>query len=176
MAFARERFVDASEGCERLPDDLVHVVVAIGCEPADEPDVPGRAGKSLVLLVERLVVRRRDRIIGIALGGGIFIGEGGERVLLSSKVLVLGDAGVGVGLRIVHDGDALVPRRVEGDVLEAQRAIGQGAEAPFEVLVDRAGVDHAGDSGRASLTSLKSVCRSSRECCGWSSMRSNRRV
>ena len=80
-----------------------------------------------------------DRIIGIAHRRGKLIGERRLRVLLPGQVLVLGDAGVIVGLRVVHHRDRLVPFLVEHHVAEAQRAVGQLAEAEAEELVDRPG-------------------------------------
>ena len=65
--------IDAAEGRQRLPDDLVHIVVAVGREPADESDVVGRIGERLVALEQLLIFRPRDRIIRIALGRRIFV-------------------------------------------------------------------------------------------------------
>ena len=38
--------IDPAEGGQRLTHDLVHVVVAIGGEPADEGDVGGRSASA----------------------------------------------------------------------------------------------------------------------------------
>src|SRR3954453_22894054 len=73
----RHGLVDAPEGGERLPDDLVHVVVAIGRKPPAEPDVRRRKGQALVLLVELLVLGLRNRVVGVALGGRVLVGERG---------------------------------------------------------------------------------------------------
>src|SRR5437868_2476712 len=85
--------IDAPEGCERLPDDLVHVVIAVGRKPPDEGYAAGRVRERLVLLEQLLVLGTRDRIIWVALGRRIFIGDGGHRRLLPSQMLVLADAG-----------------------------------------------------------------------------------
>src|SRR4051794_31196996 len=58
--------IHAPEGRERLADDLVHIVIAVGREAADEGDALGRIGERLVTLVERLVLFARDRIVRIA--------------------------------------------------------------------------------------------------------------
>src|SRR5690349_17493276 len=60
--------VDAAEGGERLTDDLVHIVIAIGCEPPDKGDVVGRIRQRLVALEQLLILGPRDRIIRIAFG------------------------------------------------------------------------------------------------------------
>src|SRR6201993_4243586 len=59
---------DPAEGGERLADHLVHVVVAVGRKPSHEMDVGRLQGQRLVLLVERLVLRARHRIVGVAVG------------------------------------------------------------------------------------------------------------
>ena len=55
---------------ERLADHLVHIVIAVGREPADEGDVRGRVRERLVSLEQRLILGPRHRIIRIALGRG----------------------------------------------------------------------------------------------------------
>src|SRR5690348_12874471 len=80
LAFAL--FVHAPEGRERLPDDLVHVVIAVGREASDEGDVLGRVGEGLVALEQLLIFRAWDRVIGIALGGWIFVGDRRHRRFL----------------------------------------------------------------------------------------------
>ena len=55
-------------GGKRLPDDLIHVVIAVGGKPPDKGDVrPGRSQR-LIALVEGVIVGPRDRIIGVAVG------------------------------------------------------------------------------------------------------------
>src|ERR1700712_1522051 len=55
--------VDPSEGRQRLPDDLVHVVVAVGRQPPHEPHVPLGEGQTLVTLEQGLVLGSRDRVV-----------------------------------------------------------------------------------------------------------------
>src|SRR5690348_1665629 len=63
--------IHAPERCQRLADDLVHVVITVGRQPPDESHAFGRIGKRLVALEQLLVLRSRDWIIRIALGRGI---------------------------------------------------------------------------------------------------------
>src|SRR4051812_31061705 len=57
---------EAREQCQRLTDDLIHVVVAIGRETADEMDI-GRLLRQLKVTPVQCCVRRpRHRIIGIS--------------------------------------------------------------------------------------------------------------
>src|SRR5665213_3906119 len=64
---------EAAEGRERLADDLVHIVITIGCQPAHEADAGGRIRERLIFLVERLIFGPRDRGRGIALGRRILV-------------------------------------------------------------------------------------------------------
>ena len=43
----RQAFLNSSESRQRLTNDLVHVVIAIGCQPPDEPDVAESAPPAL---------------------------------------------------------------------------------------------------------------------------------
>src|SRR6476646_5431229 len=74
--FARSStLAHAPEGRERLPDDLVHVVVTVGREPTDEGHAFGLVGERLVALEQFLIFGARDRIIWITLGRRIFVGD-----------------------------------------------------------------------------------------------------
>ena len=72
--------VDPPERRQRLTDDLVHIVIAVGGQPADERHALGRVRERLVALEQRLVLRPRDRIIRIALGRRIFVGDASSPV------------------------------------------------------------------------------------------------
>ena len=133
---------------ERLADHLVHVVVAVGGEPAHEVHVRRGVGQRLVLAVQLGVLRPRHRIVRIALGRRVLVGEAGLRVLLPGQVLVLGDPGVGhLFGRVVHHRDRLEVLLVQRLVAELERAVGQLAEAVVEILVDRARCRSACRSG-----------------------------
>jgi hypothetical protein len=80
--------VEPAEGGQRLADDLVHVVIAIGRQPADEGDAGRGIGQRFILLVERLILLARDRIIRIAFGAWIFQRDAGLAVLLPSQMLI----------------------------------------------------------------------------------------
>src|SRR5690606_11784324 len=135
-------FLDTLVQRQRLAHDLVHVVVLVGAEPADEGHARRLVRQLLVALVQLGVLRPRNGVVGVALGRGIFVGNAGLRMDLSGQVLVLADAGVGhVLARIVDRADRLELFLVELLVLELQRAIGQLAEAVVEVLVDGAAED-----------------------------------
>src|SRR5918994_5239903 len=102
--------VHAPERGERLPDDLIHIVVAVGREPSDEGHVAGLVCERLIFLEQLLVLRPRDRVIGIALRRRIFVGDRRPRVLLAGEMLVLADAGEWHILRrIIHHRDRLEP-------------------------------------------------------------------
>ena len=90
---------DPRIGRERLRHDLIHVVVLVGREPADEVHAFGGVGELLILAVERGVLRPRNRIVGIAFGARILVDQRGFRVLLPGDVLEFGDPGVGVVVR-----------------------------------------------------------------------------
>ena len=89
----RQRFVDPAECRQRLTDDLVHVVVSVRGQPPDEPDIRRRQRQALVFLEQLLVLGLRDRVIGVAFGRRIFVGERRLGVLLAGQMLVLGDRG-----------------------------------------------------------------------------------
>src|SRR6185369_12967578 len=129
---------DSAEGRQRLTDDLVHVVVAVGCKAPDERHARRRIRQLLIFLVERLILLARHRVIGIALRTRIFIGDRRLRMLLPGQMLIFGNPGVRhVGRRIVHHGDGLVPFLVKRLMIELEAAVGQLAEAEIEIFVDR---------------------------------------
>ena len=139
-------------------DDLVHVVVAIRGEAADEADVFFLFGQLGVLAVKRLRGGGGDGVVRFAVAdviGGIFADNGRVFAALAGGVLDLDDAGEVVVVGIIHlhcrlpetgfagDRFALFELRgIEGLVLEIERAIREPAEFGIEKLVDRSGVDH----------------------------------
>src|SRR3954464_7500025 len=132
--FPRQSLVDPPERCERLTDDLIHVVVTIGRQPSDEPDVGRRQRQTLVFLKEFLVFRARDRVVRIAFGAWVLVRDRRARIVLPGHVLILADAGVILRLRIVHGADRLEPSLVQSLVLEAERPVGQATVAEAEIL------------------------------------------
>lgn len=121
---------------------LVHVVVAVLGEAANEEDVRFAGGKGFVALVESFVFRARDGVVRIALSLGILTDNGGAGVALAGEMLKFRDAGVGVVIGIVDDGDWLVLGE-GGQVLvfETQGAVGKRAKAVAEIGIDGTGVD-----------------------------------
>ncbi len=87
----------APVGRQRLPDDLIHVVVAVGGEPAHEADVRLGQGQGFVALVERLIFGPGDRIIRVSLLARDLVGDAGPFAHLPGEVLVFGDPRVGHG-------------------------------------------------------------------------------
>lgn len=63
-------FLDALVQRQRLPYHLIHVVVLVGAEAADKGHVRRFVRQLLIALVQLGVLRPRDRVVGIALGGG----------------------------------------------------------------------------------------------------------
>src|SRR4051812_26132155 len=92
---------------ERLRDDLIHVVVLVGPEAADEVDAGRRRGEFLILLIQRRVLGAWNRIVRIPLALRILIDARRFRMYLPGEVLELGDPRVEVLVRIVHDRDRL---------------------------------------------------------------------
>src|SRR5690606_26430804 len=88
-------FLDTLVQRQRLAHDLVHVVVLVGAEPADEGHARRLVRQLLVALVQLGVLRPRNGVVGVALGRGIFVGDAGLRMDLSGQVLVFADASVG---------------------------------------------------------------------------------
>ena len=142
---AVDSFVHPPERRQRLADDLVHVVIAIGREPADEGHAIGRVCKRFVTLEQRLILRPRDRVIGIALGRWIFVGDGCPWRLLPGQMLILADPRVGhIRRRIIDRSDRLKMLLIDRLVIEIQAAVRQLAEAEIEIFIDRASVDDVG--------------------------------
>src|SRR5204863_7379961 len=65
------------------------------------------------------------------------------RMLLARQMLVLGHAGIFVGLRIVDYPDGLAPPPVQGDMLERERTVGELSVPVAKKFVDGPGKDHA---------------------------------
>ena len=144
--------------CQCHADDLVHVVVAIGGQAADEGDAGhghggvalevlregGLLGEFLVFLVLRRRIRGRDRVVGFLSGAvvvRILTNDGGVAARLARGVFHLHDAGefLFVGIIDLHGrlpeaglaGGGLAGLELffgEAFGLEAQRAVGQAAE------------------------------------------------
>ncbi len=98
--------------------------------------------RRLVLIVDRGVLGSRHRIVRIAIILRILVDDAGLRVLLPGQVLELGHTRVGILVGVVDHRRRLIHLRAVRLVDEAQRAIGQLAEAIVEEGVDRPGVDH----------------------------------
>ena len=120
-------------GRQRLRHDLVHVVVLVGRQPADEVDAGRPLGEGLVLLVALGVLGAGDGVVGVAFGPRVLVDDGGLGVLLTGQVLELGDPGVLVVVREVDGADRLEARRVVGLEAEVERAVGQLAVGVVEV-------------------------------------------
>ena len=108
----------AFECRQRLSDDLIHVVVLVSREPADERDVSLRVCFGFVALVERCVLaasapdsRDRPRLADIRRRPTC-------SDALPGDVLELADARVGVVVGIVDGADRLKPFDRQRDVLE----------------------------------------------------------
>ena len=128
--------IEAPEGGERLPDHLIHIVIAVGRKAAHEGDAGSGIGQGLVFLEQRLVLRPRDRIIRIALRRRIFVGDAGLGMALAGQVLILGDPCVGhLRVGIIDHGDRLELGLVHHLMLEAQAPVGQLAVAKPDILL-----------------------------------------
>src|SRR3954466_602828 len=73
------------EDRERLGNDLIHVVVLVRREAADELHLGCLVGERLVLLVELGVLGARNGIVGIPFRPGIFPHHGRLRMLLAGE-------------------------------------------------------------------------------------------
>src|SRR5204863_829124 len=113
-------------GIERqsLRHHLVHIIILISGEPADEMH-PGFGGECEILLVELTILASRDRIIGITFRAGVFVDDAGLRVLLAGQVFELSYACELVIVRIVYDRNGLILRLVQGLESELQTAVWQ---------------------------------------------------
>ncbi len=60
-----------------LRDHLIHIVVAVRCEPSDEMHSWCAVASSAYSLVESCIFGRWNRIVRISLAGGIFINNAG---------------------------------------------------------------------------------------------------
>ena len=130
---------------ERLADDLVHIVVTIASEPAQEKHVGTASRERFVAFVEERVLRPRNRIVRVAVTTRELETDRGRAMRLPREMLELGDARVRhVRGWIVDDPDRLVAALGQGAMLEGEAAIRKGAEAAPEIGVDRAGVDRQG--------------------------------
>src|SRR5690625_2529260 len=71
---------------KRLPDDLIHIVIAITSETAQKNHVRLLPSQFSITLVKQLVLRPRDRIEWIALAAREFIADRGHPVHLAGEV------------------------------------------------------------------------------------------
>src|SRR5688572_20938317 len=85
---ARQGGIDAPEGRQCLPYHLIHVVIAVGCQPADEPNITRGERQCLISLVELLIFRARHWVIRIAGITREFVGDAGLRMNLAGEMLV----------------------------------------------------------------------------------------
>src|SRR3954451_15835579 len=111
-------------GCrERLGDDLIHVVVLVGRQTADEPGSRLRLCELAVALVQLGVRGTRDRVVGITLVRRVLVDDGRRGRRLAGQLLELGDARVLVVERIVdHRRRLMLLARVRLE-LEAERPV-----------------------------------------------------
>ena len=89
-------------GGQRGSHHLVHIVVAVLRQPADEGHVRLLFGQCFIALVERLIPVARHRIVGFAISLWILAYDGRAGVLLSRQMPEFGDARIGVIVRIVE--------------------------------------------------------------------------
>lgn len=134
-----------SHAVEGAADDVVHIVVAVFREAATEEGAVFFFCEGSVFGVEGLVGGVVDGVVGFVAGvpvGGVFARDVSDGLGAEFKVFVLDDARVGdVAGGVIHHGDALVILFLEAFGLEAEAAVGEGAEPVAEVGVDGAGVD-----------------------------------
>ncbi len=95
------------ENGERLRHHLVHVVVAISREAADEMHPRRGVDKLTILLVDCRVLGARNGIIRIAFRARKLVDDARLPVLLAGQMFELGHAGEGVVVRVIHDRDRL---------------------------------------------------------------------
>ena len=130
---------------QRLRHHLVHVVVAVGGQPAHEVDAGCGVGQRLVLLIARRVLWTRDRVVGVAVPVrfGDFIDQARLGVLLAGERLELRYPIVGrVLVGEIDHRCGQRPLLVARLVLEVEREVRQLAVAVVEELIHRPGVDH----------------------------------
>ena len=154
---------------------MVHVVVPVLGQPANEADAGLGIGRGRVALKQRLIGRARDRVVRLALGLRKLPHHGGAGHLLTGQKLELGASGVGVAVRVVERAAGLAQRSPAGvgkvPVLEAQAAVGQWPQAAAKVVVNGPGVDRVRRKPWP-RTPSKPVPRR-RWMLGWFNMRSN---
>ena len=93
-----------------LTDDLVHIVVSVSAEFADEDNVVALTSQLFITLVEMLVLRPRNRIIRLSLVAGELVRDACLGMPLPGQMLVFGNPGERNFLRgIVDDSDRLEP-------------------------------------------------------------------
>src|SRR5690554_1039605 len=135
--FFRDQFRVGGEG---LSHHLIHVVVAVGPEPANEVHVFQLVRQLLVPLVKLAVLRPRDGIVRVALGGRVLVHGRGGVMALARELLELRDPGVLVVVRVVDGAHGLGFLYLQGLEPELERAVGEPPEGVIEVRVDRPGV------------------------------------
>src|SRR5438132_12990973 len=94
---------DAFELGQRLRHDLVHVVVLVRGQSAHEVRIGGVVGESLVGFVLLAGGGIQDGVVRVAVAFGIFVHQRCLGVFLTSQVLELGDARVGVVIRVIDN-------------------------------------------------------------------------
>lgn len=87
--------------------DLIHVVVAVLRQPADEGCVAAILCQFPIACVEAFVLGARNRIERISVCLRIFEYDGGALVLLSGQVLEFGYARIGLLVWVIDGADGL---------------------------------------------------------------------
>ena len=93
---------DPLKGCQRLRDDLIHVVVLVRRKPAHEVHAMRRRRECVIALVQGRVLRSGDRVVRISLSPRILGHERRLWMLLARQMLELRNACVSVVVRVVH--------------------------------------------------------------------------
>src|SRR5687767_2318784 len=86
------QFLDLAIERKRLSNDLVHVVVLIGCETAGKIYSALLSRQGLIARIQLGIFRPRDGVVRIAIRSRIFIDQRGLCMFLPSEMLKLRDA------------------------------------------------------------------------------------
>ena len=121
---------------------MVHIIISIGRESADESDGVLSYRQLLIALVKTLIFRPWNWIVGIAFRGRELVADAGLRMFLTCQMLVLGHARERDLLgRVINDSDRLELRFGNRFMLEPKRTVRQFTKAIAKIFVNWARED-----------------------------------
>ena len=126
---------------QRLANDLIHVVVAIGRKPSNEVDIWRHLRQRSIFGVNLRVARAGNWIIRISTAARIFVDDARSSRRLPGQMFELGYASVIVLVRIINHCHGLKPLLVERAMTKIEGSIRKLAIPKIEILIDRPGID-----------------------------------